>query len=253
MGFKDSDFYFRVSQGKVPKHSAVLIGGYNPNLSNGVEEDIWFGGSTLVPLTTARQISFVSDNVLDNGVTPNTGLRTFFLSGLDSSGNSQIEFITLNGTTPVLSVNTYLWVQSLIALTAGVTKTNQGNITGTAQVDLTLQISMPPLTGLTQKSQYKVPTGKTLFVLDIELAAAKTSGGGTAVIQYRGLVDPFTADSAEIQVFSRKLDTSLDDQLVINQRVTSPITEGAIFRVTGLSDTNNIEARLRVTGILVED
>lgn len=76
------------------------------------------------------QMSFVSSNANDTAA--GTGLRTVAMGYIDAGLQSKTEVITMNGTTPVLSVATNVrFINSLTMLSAGSSGKNVGAITVT--------------------------------------------------------------------------------------------------------------------------
>ena len=244
------EFYFEVSKGNVAGHDAVLVGGLNVDLDIGVEEDIWSPGGKLVELTSAEIIDLTSDSAQD--AVGQTGISSILVVGLDGSGNSQFEFVTMTGLTIAKTLNSYLWVQTLIGITCGSFTSNVGNITATATTSGTIQCGMPANTSLSQNSQYKVPTGKKAYMVAADLAAAKDSGG-SSVITYRGLVKNAGATSPWVQIITRKLDTAVIDQIFIDQPISAAINAGSTFKFVGTADANNTEARTRTYLVVVDD
>lgn len=145
-----------------------------------------------------------------NDTSAGTGLRTLTLEGLDGSGNTQSETITMNGQTEVTSANTYTAINRLTALTTGGTYSNEGTVycgngTVTAGVPAdkfqTMRIGM----NKSATSQYCVPLGKTAYGIDF-----------CATVQ---------SANKDVEFY---LETSSDGQVWITQR-TVGIESGASF------------------------
>ena len=101
--------------------------GRNPDVDTGTTpEDVWdFGGLYPFP-AAALATTIVSGSV--NDAAAGTGMRTARVFGLDSSYNEIQEDVTLNGTTPVALVNSYLRVHRVFGLTFGSTGSNEGDV-----------------------------------------------------------------------------------------------------------------------------
>lgn len=125
-----------------------------------VPEDIWTGGGTYTgfPDSTLETISLLSDSASDTSA--GTGARTVNIIGLDTDYNEQSEVITLNGTTPVASVNTYRRMHTMSVRSAGSGGVNAGAITArhTTTTSNIFNIIQP---GFNQSfgSGYTVPAG----------------------------------------------------------------------------------------------
>lgn len=117
--------------------------------------DIFMNGGpgAYYQFTAAAKLSLTSSNVADT-------TRTVVITGFDGSGNALNETVTLNGTTEVLSTNTYTLIQSILANVAlqiaivtlkqgsgGVTigTIPRGSISGTGSAVPTFPVAFPAL------------------------------------------------------------------------------------------------------------
>jgi len=247
-----TDFYLEVVKGNVSGHSAVLIRGHNPNQSaaSGFVDIAEFGSITY--LAAAETMNIASTSAADAAA--GTGARTVLVQGVDNTGAALEEVVAMNGTTNVLTVGSYLRVNSIVALTAGSGGFNAGNITATASAAGTVQDEMDAGEGVSQSSHYTVPLGKTLNLLRIELNAARISGGGTPELEFQLLARPGGDGAAWQQLFDKTLDTSVVDELDVELAFpeATPIARTDL-RLRSDTDTNNTECRIRLYGILVDD
>lgn len=132
---------------------------FNPAVGTSYE-DVWNEGGTESYLSSAETMDIVSTDGADKGTpTAGTGARTVQIYGLDSSWNIQNEIVTLDGTNPVTTANTYLRVYRLIVRTAGNGGANAGDITATASTAATVHAKIGIGDNQTLKSQYTVPNG----------------------------------------------------------------------------------------------
>jgi hypothetical protein len=93
-------------------------------------EDLWGGSGPYLGFpSTAETVRVVSSSA--NDTSAGSGARTIRISGLDATGAFQTETVTLNGTTPVTTTNTYLRVNRAFVVTSGSSNTafNAGDIT----------------------------------------------------------------------------------------------------------------------------
>ena len=149
------NFELQVSRNQIMGHQTVAIFGYTSGIGNTTTpQTIWEGANNATQnnytyLTTASQLTLVSTNTADTGVV--------FVSGLDSKFNLLSEIITLTGTTPVTTVNSYLRVNGLYY-------TNGANVgTITAKVSTTTYGYINPGFGQSQMGVYTVPNGYTFY------------------------------------------------------------------------------------------
>jgi len=154
-------FELQVGRGQIPYHSSVTIFGYNANVGTS-PIPIWEQNSAYVYITTASTLNVASTTSDTANVT---------ITGLDSSYNTISETITLNGTSNVVTTNTYYRVNSMI--------TTAGNATGTvtAKQGTNVVIQMNPGIGKSQNSWYTVPANSTFYLTRAEVSTSLSYAG----------------------------------------------------------------------------
>lgn len=110
-----TDFFLRVKLGEVPGYS--LVHKYGKSSSIGTSWSFVSSSGTYQTPTSDQSLEIVSTSAQD-GV-GGTGIRTVYVEGIDGSGNVQSETVTMNGTTAVALVNTYLRVYRAYGTTSG--------------------------------------------------------------------------------------------------------------------------------------
>lgn len=247
--FGCNDFWLEIAKGNVPGHAAIIVRGHNADIDDGAQEDVWEPGGELSYLSSAETMEIASTSADDAAA--GTGARTVMIQGVDDDGLFISEVVTLNGTSNVQTSNSYLRVNLMNILTAGSAGWNVGDLTATATTAATIQDEMDATEGFSQSSHYTVPAGKTAFLTQVELNAAKLSGGGVPEIEFKAMFRPF--GGAWHQGFDKTLDTSVTDELDIILPVPTRILERTDVRITALTDTNNSEARTRMYILEVEN
>lgn len=175
------DTYLEISKGNIAKHSRVNKNGLNPSIDTGTApEDIWYNGGIWVPPTTARLHNVVSSSVNDTAA--GTGMRTVTIQGLDGSYNFTTETVTLNGTTPVATVNSYIIIDYAAGLTAGSGGTNAGTITLTAQTDATISTTIPAGFGQNQFAIYQIRAGHKGYLNQFYASMNQNTAGSTCIV-----------------------------------------------------------------------
>ena len=91
--------------------------GYNEDIDTGSEEIIASFGGTFNIMTTDDRLSIVSSSTNDSSA--GTGANSIAIIGIDQDYNSVTEYITLNGTTSVRSVNSFLGVNRAYVISSG--------------------------------------------------------------------------------------------------------------------------------------
>jgi hypothetical protein len=239
-----------VSAGRVSGASWVLIRGHNPDIDSAASEDIWEGGGTLSYLTSAETMDIVSTSASDDFSPAGTGAQTVLVAGVDGTWAAVSETVQLNGITNVTTSNSYLRVNSMTVLTAGSAGHNVGNITATASTAATLQCEMDATESLSMNSHYTVPLNKKGFLYRVEFNAAKISGGGNPVIEFKGYGR--TNTGPWYQLFDKKMDTAVVDELDVVVVSRSSFAEKTDIRLHASTDSNNTEVRTRMY-IVLED
>ena len=244
-----NDYFVDVARGLVTGHSLVHVFGENPDIDAGLE-DLWGGGGdyTGFDATTAETVDVTSSSANDTAA--GTGARTVRLYGLDGSLAEQTEDITMNGTSDVVSANTYLRLDKVMVLTAGSGGENAGAIT-VHQTTTTANVFAEVPAGFNHSmiSAYTIPAGKTGFFLDwfVEMA-----GGNNASSQCRLRVRPSGG------VFNVKEVVALEDggDTAIHRPYKAPknsLAAGSDIVISADSDTANAAISGGYTLLLIDD
>ncbi len=101
---------------------------------------------------------------------------TLLISGLNSSYIPQSEIVTLNGVTPVVSVNTYIRVHRITLVTTGSGNTNAGTITARHTTTVANVFAVMPIGfSISQGTYFTIPLGYTGFVINYMAASYNTA------------------------------------------------------------------------------
>jgi hypothetical protein len=163
-----------VPEGVVPGHYAVNKFGRTTNADSADPTDIWDRANAtndqaiwLAP-TAARIHAIVSTDDTDGktGAPNAASARTIQVYGLKTWDLAETsEVITLDGTTPVNTADSYVIIHRMKVLTSGATSINAGTITATAAApDSTVTAQIQPTEGQTQMAIYGVPSTQKLYV-----------------------------------------------------------------------------------------
>lgn len=150
---------------------AVFKFGSNSDVDTVSEEDVWSNGGLQSYLTSGEIVNIQSTDAADT--------MDVVITGVNESWELTKETVTLNGTTPVSTVNQYLRIwRAQIADDAAVV--NAGVITGAAAVSASVQFHIPAEDGQTSTANFTVPLGYTGFIYSL---FGSTSPGDTAEIK----------------------------------------------------------------------
>jgi hypothetical protein len=166
---KNEPFDLQVAREMVPGHSLINIFGYQP-LVDGTSICIWENATPYVYPASAVAMTIVSNNAADIGVVK-------LISGLNLNYETISETIVINGTTPVVTLNSFLRINNV--------RTIFGNAIGTVTFtnNGTIYAKILPGIGQTQMSQYTVPAGYTFYLTRVD-AFSQVSGGSNNYCTY---------------------------------------------------------------------
>lgn len=171
---EDSTFGLNVARGLIPGMSGVFKAGYNGSCQNNVEESIW-SHSELYPWSawaTPGTLSCASTNSGDTG--------TLTIIGLNSTTwETQIETITLNGLTPVITTKQFARL-NFAHYTSSTPNAGEIHISRNDTVVGHIEIGA----GVAQGTQYTVPAGYTAYVMQGTANIGK-GNDGTGYFKYR--------------------------------------------------------------------
>lgn len=227
-----ADFALQISRGLVSNMITINKFGRNPDIDIG-SEDIWGVGGTFVAPTAATTVALVSASAAD--ASAGTGARTILVEGLNGSYAITSETVTLNGVTPVNTVNSYFFIHRITVATAGTGNTNAGNITsswtgGGTPVGPTVLAGK----GQSQFCQYQIPASYTGYLSDY---GGSYNGASTSNVLLELYVKPFGG------VFNLKGTVNLSGSASSFARreyaVPLKFTEKSIIKLVGVSDANN--------------
>lgn len=168
-GWREWDFPLRVAANRVAGVSLENQFGFNPTVVSNVLVDIWYGGGILSHLSTAETMDMASTSADDDA--GGIGAQSVILFGVDNNYSPIQETVTLDGLTPVTTLNSFLRINNMKVDTVGSSSMNAGIITATATSSATLQDSIAPNMGTDFNSHYTIPAGYYGFVCSWVLGA----------------------------------------------------------------------------------
>jgi hypothetical protein len=177
-------FGLELVDGRVPGKSFVRVFGRNPDLdAGGGFEALWEHGGTYTGFdaVAAETLSIVSTSALDT--VAGTGAQMIRVEGLDINLLPVQENISLDGLTPVTTVNSYFRWQISFVLAAGITGYNQGVITGNQSTTVAnVFFSMAIESNRALACVTTVPAGKIYHATNVFATFAK-KGAATSEIK----------------------------------------------------------------------
>lgn len=148
---------------------------YGANLDVGTAyEDVWTEGGNYTGWIAPGNAAVVSiSSASTDDAAAGSGARTVFVQGLNANWELQSEVVSLNGTTPVTTANTYIRCWRLLCTTFGTYGgSNVGKITATigGATVATVEVGF----GATQLALFTVPAGYTAYVTAVRVSALST-------------------------------------------------------------------------------
>lgn len=183
-------FDLRVPAGVVSGVSGVNKFGNNPLINTATDpEDIWDAGGVHPGAFSSQTLAIRSDDTEDDaGGSGVSQVRIYGLTDWDTAEVS--ESITVNGTTPVLTTSTWVFVHRIEALNAGSAQSNAGNIGVIFSASDTTVAQISVGHGQSLMAIYGVPSVDKLYITDWYLTANKSGAPGSAQILLEVLSDP---------------------------------------------------------------
>lgn len=242
-------FELQVSRGQVFGHQNVTIFGYNPDVDTS-RVTVWpYTG--ILPLPPAALQMKVSSSSADD-TAAGTGARTVFVGGLDANHNQISETVTLNGQTAVLTVNSYLHINSAYVATTGSGLSAAGDIYfGDGVVTAGVPATVYDLIKFDYNSRitgsYTIPAGYTGYVSQGLFSAGQP--GGSAQVSGRLMtigVDGVRRTAAITTVNNGVADYVFEYPLTIPEKTTLEATAQA-------SSNNNSASSMFIVLLIKND
>lgn len=242
------DYHYEVASNRISNHSVWNKFGYNNDIDTTTDPEIVasFGGS-FTPLTTAYTLDIVSDST--NDADSGTGAHGVVVYGVDSNWAHVVEVVLLDGTNTVTTTNSYYGVNRVALFRAGSLLKNEGTITITATTEGSTQAEIPAGEGTTEQCIFHVGANRQFHTDFLMLNVNKISGGGSPLVTIKAWVFS-NVSNAQYEVFQYVIDTSVDNQLVLNPTQPFVIGEKSCLYFTAETNTNNTIVSIRFSGIL---
>jgi hypothetical protein len=242
---KTKEYRYEVAMGNIYGSSTWNKFGYNADIDGSAEIVASFGGTFNI-MTSADTLNVVSTANSDNS--GGQAARTIVLVGIDANGDYQEETVTMNGQTPVTTVNTWLGINRAYVASVGTFNYNAGNITiSDTSAIFGTQAQIPSMKGITQQSIFHVPSGHKFLSDWLEINASRQ--GATPFIQIFGYVYNRPTNVRQ-QIFTTSTGDGQSSQLQLTPSQPFVINEDSVLYFEATSDHTNTLVSLRFSGIL---
>lgn len=260
------DYDLEVARGNIPYTSVINKFGFAPDCDNNTPTDIWSGSNstdalyTWVAPTAARVHAIASDSLSDSAAggvnAEGVGAHTIRLYGLPDWDTKEIsEDVTLDGTTAVNTVNSYVIIHRMqvIETSTSATTPNVGQITAVAATDGTTTAIIEPDYGQTMMAIYGIPSTQSLYMKNYHLAILKgaASVGAEMLLKYANdpANNPSTFVIKEVTGLTSEGTSSFLNTYLPSKRFVGP----GIIKVEADSSANNVRISANFGGFLLDN
>ena len=200
--------------------------GYNSDINTSTDPEVIaaFGG-TYTPPTAASTLTIVSSSTADDS--GSTGANSIIIYGIDGNRDNQIEQVTMDGQTNVVTTTEWLGINRAAVALAGTGKNNAGKITITATTGGATLATIPANQGTTQQCIYHTPRDAAAMAEELEVNFNK-SGGGTPTVDIKG-ISFSPVSNCYYEVFRYIADTSLENSVIIAPKIPFVFAEQDVF------------------------
>lgn len=230
---RPTDYPTEVGLGQRQGHVLWNKFGYNAAVGTSAEVVASWGG-TYTPMTTARTLSVVSTDAADDGDPAGTGANSVIIYGVDANRHEQTVTVTLNGTTPVVTAETWLGVNRIVIALAGSGQVNAGTITATATTDLTIQGQVPAGEGTSQQCIFHIQESHRALASWLTLSTVRFGSGTEPVVTLKGWVYSAVSNS-KYEVVRMTTDLGVETHVELEPPYPFPIGESSVFWLEAVS------------------
>jgi len=246
---RPSDYHYEVALARRQGNTLWNKFGYNADIDTGTET-IWSVGGTFAKLTTARTLSVVSTSTADDS--GSTGAESVRIYGVDANWNEQTVDVVMDGTTPVVTTETWLGVNRMAVTLAGSGQANAGVITATATTDATVQAQIPAGEGSSQHAFFFVPADHQALVDWLYITLTKNAGGTQPDLITKAWVFS-DISNCWYEVFRDHMNGNVENHSNLVPSQPFVVGEKSLLEFRSTTDQDNTEVTCRFSLIVVRD
>lgn len=238
---RPSDFKYETALGLRQGYTLWNKFGHNLDIDIGTES-IWSTGGLFVPIVTARTLSVVSTSTADDD--GGTGANSIIIYGVDANWEAQTVVVTMDGTTPVVTTETWMGINRMAIYLSGSGGVNAGNITATATTEATVQAEIPVGLGTSQHGLFFVQAGHQALMDWLYITLVKNSGGTQPELTVKCWVTSAVSGS-KYEVFRDYIQGAFENHTEIRPSQPFVVGEKSIVDFQATTDQNNTEVSVR--------
>ena len=220
--------------------------GYNNDVDLAAPEVIASWGGSFTPLTVATTLTMSSSSADDTD--GGTGCNSIVIYGIDANRVEQIEVITLDGVTPVITTSTWLGINRVAMFLCGSGQVNAGLIGVFAVTGGSTMAQMPVGGGVTQQCIFHVPANKQFITEWLWINVLNRAKNAEVTVRFWVWS---AISNGKQEVFKIDIDTANSNgDHDINPNLPFPITASTVVWLEATTDTNDITVNARFSGVL---
>jgi len=219
--------------------------GYNDDVDIGTEIVAAFGGTFSVN-TTASTLTLVSTSTDDDS--GGTGLNSVVIYGVDANWDPQVEVVTLDGTTNVVTTTQWIGINRVGMYLCGTGQINAGTITITATTGGRTMATIPVGGGVTQQCLYYVAQDHQ-YIMEWLWANAVKPAGLNPIVTIKVWVYS-AVNNGKQEVYRKTLDTAVQTEIDESPNLPFPVGEKSIVWIEATTNQNDTKVEGRFSGVL---
>lgn len=236
-------FDLQIARNQIDAHSTVNIYGVNAAIGTSYTT-VWELGNTTAYAFPASAASMNLASSVNTGA-DKTGTKVL-IQGLDSNYESISETLTLNGTTAVATVNSYLRINSISVSSVTSNTMPTGTITLKDSTNTTTYAQMTAGNGRTQMSLYTVPAGYTFYLERVNVYT-DFNGSSAAYVSYRN----YTASSTGIVNITQQAPVTISYEA--RRVMPRPFSEKTDIQLQAKASTGTTFVSIAAEGYLIKN
>ena len=209
----NAPFGLALQKGEINKFSAINKFGYNGAVGTSFEL-ISVASANITYPSSAGAVTVVSASTDDDSA--GTGARTVLIEGLDENYDIQSETVTMDGTTNVVTTNTYIRLFRMTVQTAGSGGKNAGNITATIGGNEQVRISTD-FENQSLVSVYTIPNNYKGYITRMQFSAGKENKTGMGALFVRPLNAVFQVKNI-VECYRNSMVVDLPNPIVVEAK-----------------------------------
>lgn len=208
--------------------------GFNEDVDTGTEIVASYGGTYTIN-TTATTLTIVSSSTADDS--GGTGLNSIVIYGVDENWDPQIEVVTMDGQTNVVTTTQWIGINRVAMFLCGTGQVNAGTITVTATTGGRTMAIIPAGVGVTQQCIFFVAQDHQ-YIIEWIWANAIRPTSQNPLVTFKLWVYS-AVNNGKQEVYRKSLDTSVQTDIDESPNLPFPVGEKSIVWLEVTTNQDN--------------